>query len=90
MLTTHRPSVDVISSAVKASFPARIAFSVTSSVDSHIILDQPGAEKLVGRGDMLFLTRELQKPLHVQAAYVRDSEQERLLNYWKNLEQQEG
>ncbi|MBI5135610.1 DNA translocase FtsK [Candidatus Uhrbacteria bacterium] len=74
VLATQRPSVDVITGLIKANITARIAFSVASTIDSRTILDQPGADKLLGRGDMLFLTAELSKPKRIQGAFITDAE----------------
>ncbi len=74
VLATQRPSVDVITGLIKANITARIAFSVASTIDSRTILDQPGADKLLGRGDMLFLTAELSKPKRIQGAFISDNE----------------
>lgn len=74
VLATQRPSVDVITGLIKANVPARIAFTVASQIDSRTIIDQMGAEKLLGRGDMLFLTSDMPKPKRVQAALIEDGE----------------
>jgi S-DNA-T family DNA segregation ATPase FtsK/SpoIIIE len=84
VIATQRPSVDVVTGLIKANFPARIAFAVASSVDSRVILDQPGAERLLGRGDMLFQAPDAPAPTRMQGAYVSEPEMNRLLRYWKN------
>ncbi|MCP4541009.1 MAG: DNA translocase FtsK [Chloroflexi bacterium] len=83
VIATQRPSVDVVTGLIKANFPARIAFNVASSVDSRVILDMPGAEQLLGRGDMLFLPPDAATPLRLQGACVSDEELRRLVHYWK-------
>jgi S-DNA-T family DNA segregation ATPase FtsK/SpoIIIE len=84
ILATQRPSVDVVTGLIKANFPARVAFAVASSVDSRVILDQPGAESLLGRGDMLFQSPDAPAPIRAQGAYVSDHELQQLVRYWKN------
>ncbi len=83
IVATQRPSVDVVTGLIKANFPARIAFNVASTVDSRVILDMPGAEQLLGRGDMLFLPPDAPTPLRLQGAYVSDEELRRLVQFWK-------
>lgn len=84
VLATQRPSVDVITGLIKANIPARIAFSVASLMDSRTILDQSGAEKLIGRGDMLFSTAELSSPRRIQGVYISDDEINRVVEYLKS------
>ncbi len=86
VVATQRPSVEVITGLMKANIPARIAFSVASIIDSRTILDCPGAEKLLGRGDMLFLTAELSKPKRLQGAYVSEEEMKEVVDYWRGDE----
>lgn len=83
ILATQRPSVDVVTGLIKANFPARIAFAVASSVDSRVILDQPGAERLLGRGDMLFQAPDAAAPVRLQGVFVSDVEIQRLVDYWR-------
>ena len=84
IVATQRPSVDVVTGLIKANFPTRIAFAVTSQVDSRTILDMVGAEKLLGRGDMLYLPTDAAKPVRIQGVYVSDAEVERLVEFWKD------
>ena len=84
VVATQRPSVDVITGLIKANFPCRISFAVASQVDSRTILDSVGAEKLLGRGDMLFQPPDTPKPRRVQGAFISDSEIEDLVGYWRN------
>lgn len=90
VVATQRPSTDVVTGLIKANFPARISFAVASSVDSRVILDMHGAESLLGRGDMLFLSAEAATPIRLQGAYVSDLEIERLINYWQTVAAREG
>lgn len=83
VVATQRPSVDVITGLIKANFPARIAFAVASQVDSRVILDQPGAETLLGRGDMLYLASDASIPRRIQGCYVDEEELERLITFWR-------
>jgi len=82
VVATQRPSVDVVTGLIKANFPTRISFAVTSQVDSRTILDIGGAEKLLGKGDMLFMPTEAAKPKRLQGCFVSDAETERLVYFW--------
>jgi S-DNA-T family DNA segregation ATPase FtsK/SpoIIIE len=82
VVATQRPSVDVITGLIKANFPTRIAFAVSSQVDSRTILDMAGAEKLLGRGDMLYMAPDAAKPKRLQGVYVSDEEIEELVEFW--------
>jgi S-DNA-T family DNA segregation ATPase FtsK/SpoIIIE len=83
IIATQRPSVDVVTGLIKANFPARVAFAVTSQVDSRVILDTPGAERLLGRGDLLFMAPDSSKLQRLQGVFVSDRELSRLVRYWK-------
>lgn len=83
VIATQRPSVDVVTGLIKANFPTRIAFAVTSQIDSRVILDTPGAERLLGRGDMLYMAPDSPKLLRLQGCFVSDGEIRNLVNYWK-------
>lgn len=85
IIATQRPSVDVVTGLIKANFPARIAFAVASGVDSRVILDQPGAERLLGRGDMLFQAPDAPAPLRIQGVFVSENEIQKLVDYWKSF-----
>ncbi|GGI41852.1 DNA translocase FtsK [Mammaliicoccus stepanovicii] len=98
IIATQRPSVDVITGSIKANIPSRIAFAVSSATDSRTILDGGGAEKLLGRGDMLFLSRDSSKPTRIQGAFLSDNEVEQVVqhvigeqtaNYIKEMEPDE-
>jgi len=83
VVATQRPSVDVITGLIKANIPSRIAFAVSSQVDSRTILDMPGAEKLLGKGDMLYLPMGAARPTRAQGAFIADSEIQALVAWWK-------
>ena len=90
VVATQRPSVDVVTGLIKANFPTRISFAVTSQVDSRTILDIGGAEKLLGRGDMLYMPTEAAKPKRLQGCYVSDTEIERLVYFWGSQRKEEA
>jgi S-DNA-T family DNA segregation ATPase FtsK/SpoIIIE len=83
VVSTQRPSVDVITGLIKANIPCRIAFNVSSMVDSRVIIDTPGAEKLLGRGDMLYIPPDQAKPNRIQGAFVSEKEVRRLVDFLK-------
>lgn len=90
VVATQRPSTDVVTGLIKANFPARLAFAVPSGVDSRVILDLPGAETLLGRGDMLFLNPEVGSPVRAQGVIVTDQEIERLIAHWQKTTPQKN
>jgi S-DNA-T family DNA segregation ATPase FtsK/SpoIIIE len=95
IIATQRPSVDVVTGLIKANFPSRISFAVTSQVDSRVILDTPGAEKLLGRGDMLYMASDSSQLVRLQGSYVSTKELNKLVRFWKratiyDLEEAEG
>ena len=83
VVATQRPSVDVVTGLIKANFPARISFATVSQVDSRVILDMPGAETLLGRGDMLYLAADAGYPVRVQGCMVSEEELERVVTFWR-------
>jgi S-DNA-T family DNA segregation ATPase FtsK/SpoIIIE len=83
VVATQRPSVDVVTGLIKANFPARAAFAVTSQVDSKVILDGGGAEKLLGRGDMLYTASDESKPVRIQGTFVSDGEADKVISFWR-------
>lgn len=85
VISTQRPSVDVVTGLIKANFPARLAFAVASSTDSRVILDQPGAERLLGRGDMLFQAPDAPAPIRLQGVFLSDDEILRIVQYWRGF-----
>ena len=90
VVATQRPSVDVITGLIKANFPSRISFAVASQVDSRTILDSVGAEKLLGRGDMLYHPVDAAKPIRAQGCFVSDQEIERVVYFWNSQQPPEG
>jgi len=83
VIATQRPSVDVITGIIKANIPCRIAFNVSSMIDSRVIIDQPGAEKLIGKGDMLYVPPDASKPMRIQGVFVSDTEIRNLIGFLK-------
>ncbi|MBT4074413.1 MAG: DNA translocase FtsK [Chloroflexi bacterium] len=86
VVATQRPSVDVVTGLIKANFPSRISFSVTSQIDSRTIIDGQGAEKLLGKGDMLFLPIDRPKPMRIQGAFLGDPEVSAVVDFWKGVD----
>lgn len=86
VIATQRPSVDVITGTIKANIPSRIAFTVSSHIDSRTILDSKGAESLIGRGDMLFLPIDASKPVRIQGCYVSEAEIDAVCKFWREQE----
>lgn len=84
VLATQRPSVDVLTGLIKANIPCRVAFNVTSMIDSRVIIDSPGAEKLIGRGDMLYIPPDQAKPSRIQGAYISEEEVKAVLDFIKS------
>jgi len=84
ILATQRPSTDVLTGLIKANIPCRIAFNVTSQIDSRVIMDMPGAEKLLGKGDMLYLPPDRSKPARIQSPFVSNEEMDRLIEFLRN------
>jgi len=82
--------VDVVTGLIKANFPTRMSFALTSQVDSRTIIDSAGAEKLLGRGDMLYMPQDASKPKRLQGTMVGDAEIERLVNFWASQRRQEA
>ncbi len=83
VVATQRPSADIITGLIKANIPSRIAFAVSSGVDSRVVIDETGAEKLLGRGDMLYLPVDASRPLRLQGVFVSDRELEAIIAFWK-------
>lgn len=84
VVATQRPSVDVITGLIKANIPARIAFNVSSMIDSRVIIDMPGAERLLGRGDMLYVPPDQAKPMRIQGTFVSEKEVTMIVDFFKN------
>jgi S-DNA-T family DNA segregation ATPase FtsK/SpoIIIE len=87
IIATQRPSVDVVTGLIKANFPTRIAFAVTSIVDSRTILDTAGAEKLLGRGDMLYMPPDASKPKRLRGCFASDQEIDRVVKFWSQRQE---
>ena len=85
IIATQRPSVDVITGLIKANVPSRIAFAVASGIDSRVVLDMPGAEQLLGRGDMLYLPPDAAKPQRIQGAFIDDKDVQYIVSHWHDV-----
>jgi S-DNA-T family DNA segregation ATPase FtsK/SpoIIIE len=83
VVATQRPSVDIITGLIKANFPSRIAFAVSTQIDSRVILDTGGAELLIGSGDMLFAPLDSPKPIRIQAPFISEREMEKVADFWR-------
>ena len=90
IVATQRPSTDIITGLIKANIPSRIALAVSSAVDSRVIMDCGGAEKLLGRGDMLFHANGASKPVRAQAAFVSDEEVESIMDFFTRQQTDEN
>ncbi|MCE7945947.1 MAG: DNA translocase FtsK [Chloroflexi bacterium CFX4] len=90
VIATQRPSTDIITGLIKANFPARISFAVTSGIDSRVVLDSVGAETLMGRGDMLYVAPDAAVPRRVQGCFVSDDEIEAVMDYWRKWTAEQG
>ncbi|MFP3853172.1 MAG: DNA translocase FtsK [Anaerolineales bacterium] len=88
VVATQRPSTDIVTGLIKANFPARMSFATASGTDSRVILDTPGAETLLGKGDMLYLSPEASAPVRIQGVFVSDQEVARLIEFWQRTELQ--
>jgi len=86
VVATQRPSVDVVTGLIKANFPARISFAVTSQADSRVILDVAGADKLLGKGDMLYMSADSSSPVRLQGCFVSDREIDSLVRFWRGMD----
>ncbi|MGA9531151.1 MAG: DNA translocase FtsK [Anaerolineales bacterium] len=89
VVATQRPSTDIVTGLIKANFPARMSFATASGTDSRVILDTPGAETLLGKGDMLYLSAEASAPARIQGVFVSDQEVERLISFWQSEVEEE-
>lgn len=85
IIATQRPSVDVLTGLIKANVPARVAFAVSSGVDSRVVIDMPGAERLLGQGDMLFLPPDAAKPKRIQGSFIADNDVQDIVDHWHRV-----